>query len=74
MYSLNFLTDPHNRYKNYTIIHVLYCSGDVHAGNITRDYNDNPGPQGEPVEQMGYFNAKVSGSWLQHWEGNRNMC
>lgn len=51
--------DPRNRYKDYTIIHVLYCSGDVHAGNVTRDYNDKAGPQGKPVQQFGYHNARV---------------
>lgn len=28
------------------MVHVLYCSGDLHAGNVTRPYAD---AAGEPV-------------------------
>jgi hypothetical protein len=29
-----------NPFRMYTIVNVLYCSGDVHGGNVTRSYRD----------------------------------
>ena len=29
-----------NPFRKYTIVNVLYCSGDVHGGNVTRSYRD----------------------------------
>jgi len=31
-------TNELNSYKDYTIVHALYCSGDVWIGNVTRPY------------------------------------
>jgi hypothetical protein len=44
--------DPENKFSNYTIVHILYCSGDLHSGNVTRPYNDF---NGVPVEQRVFF-------------------
>jgi hypothetical protein len=44
----------------HKIVHVLYCSGDLHAGNVTRPYDDN---KGVPVQQKGYFNTKAAVDW-----------
>ena len=49
-------TDERNPYKDYTIVHIMYCSGDAHAGISTRDYNDL---KGEPVVQVGAKNVQV---------------
>jgi hypothetical protein len=50
-----------NKFKDYTIVQVLYCSGDVHGGNVTRPYNDR---KGEPVVQVGYQNARSTLNWV----------
>ena len=46
---------------------VLYCSGDVHAGNVTRKYMDS---RGENVVQSGAENSLSVMKWLaaQHTE------
>jgi hypothetical protein len=53
--------DPTNPFQNFTIVHILYCSGDLHGGNVTRAYTDSAGV---PVQQMGYFNSKSAIDWI----------
>ena len=55
-------SDPRNPFQNYTVVHVLYCSGDVHGGNVTRPYDDR---DGVPVEQRGYQNARAAVDWAK---------
>lgn len=63
-YGLNGIfsrTNPLNyRFKNYTIIQALYCSGDVWGGNITQPYSHN----GSPVTQVGVINAQATLDWI----------
>lgn len=49
-----------NKFRDHTIIHVLYCSGDVHGGNTVRPYNDR---WGVPVQQKGLANAQSVLDW-----------
>ena len=49
-----------NNFASYTIVHVLYCSGNVHAGNVTRDYTDNTG---NAVIQKGSTNTQAALDW-----------
>ena len=49
-----------NPFKDYTIVQVLYCSGDVHGGNVTQPYKD----MGKPVVQHGIDNVKQVISWV----------
>jgi hypothetical protein len=42
--------NPLNPYKDFTIVFLMYCSGDAWAGNVTRPYNDKAGV---PVTQHG---------------------
>ena len=51
-----------NDYKDYTIVQVLYCSGDVHGGDSTRPYDDK---DGVPVEQKGLANAQATLDWVR---------
>jgi hypothetical protein len=53
-------TNANNRFKDYTIVQVLYCSGDVHGGNVTRPYNDD---DGAPVQQKGLANVQSVLDW-----------
>jgi hypothetical protein len=52
--------NANNRFKDYTIVQVLYCSGDVFGGNVTRPYNDK---DGVPVQQNGLANAQSVLDW-----------
>jgi len=54
-------TDPNNKYSTYTIIHVMYCTGDMHAGNVVRAYKD---PAGQPVTQVGQTNTRSVLQWV----------
>lgn len=44
--------EPLNKYKDYTIVHVSYCSGDLFGGDVVRDYTDSAGV---PVVQKGFL-------------------
>ena len=46
-------------------MHVLYCSGDVHGGNVVRTYNDR---WGVPVEQKGLANAQSVLAWTKQMQ------
>ena len=54
------VSDDRNPYKAYTSIHVMYCSGDLHAGNVTRGYTDS---SGNPIVQVGYSNTLATLDW-----------
>lgn len=54
-------SNPENPFREYTLVHVLYCDGSVHGGNVTRRYRDSAG---EPVQQTGYENAKSVLDWI----------
>jgi hypothetical protein len=51
-----------NAFKSYTVVNVLYCSGDVFAGNTVRPYTDS---QGKPVVQVGINNAQSALDWVK---------
>lgn len=55
-------TSELSEYKDYTIVHALYCSGDVWGGSVVRDYND---ADGNPVTQTGLANAQSVVDWVQ---------
>ena len=54
------MSNDKNPYKDYTSIHIMYCSGDLHAGNVTRDYADS---SGNPIVQVGYSNTLATLDW-----------
>lgn len=43
---------------------VLYCSGDVHIGNVTQNYDTEP-ESGIPTVQTGYINSISAATWAQ---------
>lgn len=55
-------TRTDNKYRDYTIVHVSYCSGDVHGGDIVQPYNDKAG---KPVTQKGVANAQSAVDWVK---------
>eukprot|EP00808_Paulinella_micropora_P003124 g14519.t1 len=56
-------SNPANPYKDYTLVIILYCSGDVHAGNVTRKYGDVPGSD-QPAVQVGAENVLATLKWI----------
>jgi hypothetical protein len=55
-------TDQRNAFRSYTVVNVLYCSGDLHGGNTTRPYNDK---NGKPVVQVGLYNTRATLDWVK---------
>lgn len=54
-------SNANNEYRDYTIIHISYCSGDLHGGDVVRPYNDS---KGVPVTQRGYSNVVSVLDWI----------
>jgi RecA/RadA recombinase len=50
-----------NPFREYTVVHIGYCTGDAHAGNVDRPSWRGPG--GATVEQRGYRNARAAVDW-----------
>ncbi|MCB1646626.1 MAG: hypothetical protein KDI36_14295, partial [Pseudomonadales bacterium] len=52
------ISNEHNPLQDYSMIFVAYCSGDVHLGNVSRDYPIRDGAGGYDqslhVEHRGY--------------------
>ena len=44
--------NPKNPFADYSVVYVPYCTGDVHAGNTTKDYGN-----GVVTEHKGFVNA-----------------
>ena len=44
--------NPENPFADYSVVYVPYCTGDVHAGNITKDYGN-----GVVTQHKGFINA-----------------
>lgn len=59
-----------NAFRSYTVVNVLYCSGDIHGGNVVQDYVDS---NGEPVQQKGLVNAQSALDWVANQQHNGNL-
>lgn len=57
-----FSRDESNEYKDYTIVHALYCDGSVWTGDTVRPYKDS---NGEFVTQKGLANAQSVLDWVK---------
>lgn len=64
-------SNPSNPYKDYTVVQVLYCSGDLHGGDVTRSYTDS---KGQPVVQVGATNTQSVFSWIQGQQSNGQLA
>jgi hypothetical protein len=62
--------NPNNRFKDFTVVHISYCSGDIHAGNVTRPYADSAG---QPVVQVGLNNVQATLDWIQQQMKNGGL-
>ena len=54
--------DSRNAYRAYTIVNVLYCSGDNHAGNVVRNFTD---VNGNYAKQRGAVNVHAVLQWVE---------
>jgi len=54
-------TNPKNVFADYTVAVVLYCSGDIFGGNVTRPFERN----GAPVVQTGIANTQATLDWVR---------
>ncbi|GMH75811.1 hypothetical protein TrST_g5 [Triparma strigata] len=53
-----------NPFIDYTIVQVLYCSGDAHIGQVVRDYSAHD-KNGENVSQQGAANVQATLDWVK---------
>jgi hypothetical protein len=48
-------TNPDNPFKDWSVVYVPYCTGDVHIGNATTDYGN-----GVVIQHKGYVNGTTA--------------
>lgn len=63
--------DQRNSYRDYTIVNVLYCSGDNHAGSAERSYVDE---DGNHIVQRGALNTESVIQWVQAQQLNGGLA
>lgn len=64
------VADARNSYSKYTIVNILYCSGDNHIGNVTREYTDL---DGGIVKQTGAANVESVIRWIEGQQANGGL-
>jgi hypothetical protein len=55
--------NPENPFRDFTVVFVPYCTGDVHVGDATQRYGDDP--QARPVHHRGYQNVSAVLTWIR---------
>ena len=58
--SISGLPDPDSPFADWTLIHVQYCSGDIHWGDARVEYSD-----AVVIEHRGWNNARSAIDWMQ---------
>lgn len=56
------LTNPNNPFKDWNIVFVSYCTGDIHFGDNRPFY---AGPSGGSVSHKGWHNARTAEKWAR---------
>jgi hypothetical protein len=59
------LDNPANPVRNWSIVFIPYCTGDVHAGANTAHYNDPDTGELYKIEHRGADNFRVVLKWLR---------
>lgn len=56
--------EPSNPFRDWTIVYLLYCSGDFHSGHATFTYSDD-----KKIHQRGAVNVESALNWIknQNW-------
>jgi hypothetical protein len=57
--------------NNVISVHVLYCSGDLHGGNVTRPYQSL---NGGSVVQVGLDNAYSALEWVKSQQQHKRLA
>ncbi|NDJ76671.1 MAG: hypothetical protein GYB65_10465, partial [Chloroflexi bacterium] len=52
------LDNPENPFRDYNMVYIPYCTGDVHTGTSLTFYGDD-----QPIYHMGYTNAQAALAW-----------
>ncbi|HUG22619.1 pectin acetylesterase-family hydrolase [Piscinibacter sp.] len=66
-----FRTDhSSNPVKDWNFVYIPYCTGDIHTGSVTRQYNNVghptlPLPASFPIEHRGFDNFMVVLDWIK---------
>lgn len=56
-----FSTAADNPFRDWTIVHVPYCTGDIHWGNAVVEYDADT-----TIEHRGFINARAATEWVEH--------
>lgn len=59
------VTNPANPVKDWSMVYVPYCTGDIHAGSKTASYVNPATGQTYRIEHRGADNFKVVLKWMQ---------
>ena len=59
------LTNPNNPFKDWNIVFVPYCSGDVHWGSNDVTYHDPNSSAYVNIHHRGFINAKSAEKWAR---------
>jgi hypothetical protein len=54
-----FDPDPDSPFADWTIVHIPYCTGDIHWGDAFQDYGG-----GVTIEHRGFVNASAALDWV----------
>ncbi len=54
--------NPENPFRDFAVVFVPYCTGDVHVGDVTQRYGDDP--QARPIHHRGYRNVTAVLAWI----------
>ena len=60
------LDNPRNPVRDWSIVYVPYCTGDVHSGSNTARYSDPDTGESYTIEHRGADNFRVVLNWLKH--------
>jgi len=69
-YGIYDRSNSYNAFTDYTIVNVLYCSGDLHAGEATRQFKGGWGNTVTTVNQTGYKNTMATLNWIKSQIGD----
>lgn len=58
-------SNPANPFRDWNVVFVSYCSGDVHLGDAQATYTDTDSPATTTIEHRGFVNAKVAEKWAR---------
>src|SRR5262249_48369761 len=61
---LGDLTNPNNPIKDWNIVFVSYCTGDIHFGDARQSYH-GPGGATAFTRHKGWHNARIAEKWAR---------